>query len=84
MRKTSDDEIRRLKLDTDTINVKYDETIHELNRTQSELQGVSTKIRIERMPAVPKMTTVFESDPAIVERNRHLAEELELAIVDLP
>lgn len=80
-RTTTNDEIRKLHLESRSLNQRYSEMNAELVRVQSELEAKANFIRVERVPGVEKLTTVFEPDPNIVERNRHLAEELEIALV---
>lgn len=83
-RKTTNDEIKKLYHESSILNLKYSEMNAELIRTQSELAAKSNEIKVERIPAVQKLTTVFEPDPNLVERNQMLAEELEIALVGIP
>lgn len=80
-RKTTSDEIKKLYQESSNLNLKYSEMNVELVRTQSALAAKSNEIKVERVPGVQKLTTVFEPDPNLVERNQMLSEELEIALV---
>ena len=81
LRKTSLDEIRKLTGENDGLNLRYMQVMADLNRTEAALAAKSGEIRVERIPSVQKTTTVFEPDPNLLERNKQMVEELEIALV---
>lgn len=48
---------------------------------KSELKYKETDLRVERIPGVDKVVTIYEQDPNLLKRNQDLNEELTLALV---
>lgn len=82
MKKSYGEEIESLNNELYQIRSKWQKSMHDLEMAKSERNYQDNDIRVERIPGVDKIVTIYEQDPNIIERNHQLNEELALALVE--
>lgn len=81
MKKSYLEEIESLNRELYEVKGKWSEAVSQLEMKRSELKHKENDLRVERIPGVEKIVTIYEQDPNLLQRNRDLNEELTLALV---
>lgn len=81
MKKSYLEEIDSLNRELYEVKGKWTEAASQLELKKSELKYKESDLRVERVPGIEKVVTIFEQDPNLLQRNQELNEELTLALV---
>lgn len=81
-RQSMQDEIDALNREIQSQRLRIGELVLDLEMKDKDLNKALKGSVVQRIPDVPKHTTIYVPDPILAGRNKQLVEELEVAIVD--